>query len=332
MTYASLLLRGEQIRQQEPDMSSEEATGPLNKADEEFYESLRPEVLERLHAASEGLDLCTSIAEDAALGRPLRDRQVVLSLLATKAIDHLDGARLAISVGQLPNAPVMLRSAVATMGVLLRGTHNRTFLDRWLFLTCLGREHFEDESGRAEKFDRMVRTIERQGLEEFDYQLPGNEAPGAATKASRQFILHSHPTILGVLETLGLDLSDRDRLSHYLLEVFFGVDAWGAVQNAKGDPYDAFEGVQRFRRVRRKRGQGGSHTGRHEANEPESHLLVRSQSYEHQSEFLQEYSTLLLAAVHHLYDFLTSIFEGDVKDHAPQVEWHDQVLGLLASQ
>lgn len=177
--------------------------------------------------------------------------------------------------------------------------------------------------------DPRLPRAERQGLEEYDRELPYTEAPGAATSANRHFILHSHPTLLGVVEALGVDVSDPHELSHEMLEMFFGPYSSEALQIAqKADPYDAFARVIRFRTARPTRGQGGVPTSGN-AN-PDEESDSSTEPHQQSADFVEGYSHLLLASVHHLYEFSVSIFERDVEVRAPlEGAWHDRTRDLL---
>jgi len=85
---------------------------------------------QRLYLANKGAVLAVALSAQAYQGIKVNSGQALLSMLTMKAADHLRLATTALSSGHYYSVPILLRSALDSIGVLCLTSRNDSELKR----------------------------------------------------------------------------------------------------------------------------------------------------------------------------------------------------------
>lgn len=240
---------------------------------------------QRLYLANEGTSIAGALSTQVYQGTQSDSRLALLSMLALKIADHLRLAMTALSSGYYYSVPILLRSALDSIGVLCLTSRDNKELKKWAFLTYLsagepGVDPIQLREIRAEFYSKARFS--------YDSLLSKDPHVQPVKELVWEFNTHVHPGLEGLLEIMGIPLE---------LDELLGVEADKVLKMAEGDLNKAVEllGLVSKRSRSKSRPVAKTRAGISELGSPNEDLL-------------DYYSSILHAATHHLLELADYTF------------------------
>jgi hypothetical protein len=247
----------------------------------------------RLFLAGEGALIAVALSTEATRATKAKSRQALLSMLTLKTADHLRLAGTALSEGHYYSAPILLRSALDSIGVLCITSREEKELKKWVFLTYVS----TIEKGLdAIRLREMRSDFYARARTAYDGLLSSDSHVQPVRQLIWDFNVHVHPGLEGLLEIVDFPLE---------LDELLGVEVRKVLDIAQGDLDRAIEllGLVNKKSKPRKRPAPSAPAG---AGQPAQYGTFNE-------DVLDSYSGVLHAATHHLVELSAFIF----KDSAP---------------
>lgn len=242
---------------------------------------------ERLYLANEGTSIAGALSTQAYPGTQTDSRLALLSMLTLKVADHLRLAMTALSSGYYYSVPILLRSALDSIGVLCLTSQDYKELKKWAFLTYVsGRELGVDPIQLRE----MRSDLYSKARSSYDSLLSKDPHVHPVKELIWEFNIHVHPGLEGLLEIIGIPLE---------LDELLGVEAGKVLKIAEGDLNKAVELL--------------GLAGRRSQSKPRQGPIAKTEAGVSELGYLNEdlldyYSSVLHAATHHLLELADYTF------------------------
>ncbi len=265
---------------------------------------------QRLYLANKGAVLAVALSAQAYQGIKVNSGQALLSMLTMKAADHLRLATTALSSGHYYSVPILLRSALDSIGVLCLTSRNDSDLKRWAFLTnASDREPSVDPAQLRE----MRAEFYTRARSAYDSLLSQDRHVQPVRDIIREFNAHVHPGLEGLLEIAGIPLE---------LDELLGVEVAKVLATAQGDLNKAVGLLD----------LAGQYSRPKTRLKPISEKETRDFDFGYLDEgLMDDYSSMLHAATHHLLDIADFIFRGRAPAELKKAvkEWRTRSLSAF---
>ena len=244
---------------------------------------------QRLYLANKGAVLAVALSAQAYQGIRVNSGQALLSMLTMKAADHLRLATNALSSGHYYSVPILLRSALDSIGVLCLTSRNDSELKRWAFLTYVSDREPSVDPAQLRETRAEFYTRARSA---YDGLLSQDRHVQPVRDIIREFNAHVHPGLEGLLEIAGIPLE---------LDELLGVEVAKVLATAQGDLNKAVGLLD----------LAGQYSRPKTRLKPISEKETRDFDFGYLDEgLMDDYSSMLHAATHHLLDIADFIFRG----------------------
>jgi hypothetical protein len=247
----------------------------------------------RLYLAGEGALIAVALSTEATRATKAKSRQALLSMLTLKTADHLRLAGTALSDGHYYSAPILLRSALDSIGVLCITSREEKELKKWVFLTYVS----TIEKGlNAIRLREMRSAFYARARTAYDGLLSSDSHVQPVRQLIWDFNVLVHPGLEGLLEIVDFPLE---------LDELLGVEVRKVLDMAQGDLDRAIGLLELVSKKSkpRKRPAPSAPAG---TGQPAQYGTFNEN-------VLDSYSGVLHAATHHLVELSAYIF----KDSAP---------------
>ena len=265
-------------------MKKQSGTGPA-----------RQSFTKRLYLAGEGAILAVALSTEATQATKINSRRALLSMLTLKTADHLRLAGTALSEGHYYSAPILLRSALDSIGVLCITSRDERELKNWVFLTYVSTI---DKGLDAIRLREMRSDFYARARTAYDGLLSSDSHIQPVRQLIWDFNVHVHPGLEGLLEIANFPLE---------LDELLGVEVRKVLDIAQGD-LDRAIGLlglvtKKLKPKKRKEPPPSAPAG---SKQPPQFGTFNE-------DLLDSYSGVLHAATHHLVELAAFVF----KDSAP---------------
>jgi len=249
----------------------------------------------RLYLAGEGALIAVALSTEATQTTKLDSRQALLSMLTLKIADHLRLTGTALSSGHYYSVPILLRSALDSIGVLCVTSRDERELKNWVFLTYVSTI---DKGLDAIRLREMRSDFYARARTAYDGLLSSNSHVQPVRQLIWDFNVHVHPGLEGLLEIVDFPLE---------LDELLGVDVRKVLDMAQGDLNRAIGLLGLVsKKSKPKKRKGPAPSAPASARQPAQFGIFNE-------DVLDSYSRVLHAATHHLVELTAYIF----KDSAP---------------
>lgn len=265
---------------------------------------------QRLYLANKGAVLAVALSAQAYQGIRVNSGQALLSMLTMKAADHLRLATNALSSGHYYSVPILLRSALDSIGVLCLTSRNDSELKRWAFLTYVSDREPSVDPVQLREMRAEFYTRARSA---YDGLLSQDRHVQPVRDIIREFNAHVHPGLEGLLEIAGIPLE---------LDELLGVEVAKVLATAQGDLNKAVGLLD----------LAGQYSRPKTRLKPISEKEVRDFDFGYLEEgLMDDYSSMLHAATHHLLDIADFIFRGRAPAELKKAvkEWRTRSLSAF---
>jgi len=249
----------------------------------------------RLYLAGEGALIAVALSTEAAQTTKANSRQALLSMLTLKIADHLRLTGTALSSGHYYSVPILLRSALDSIGVLCITSRDERELKNWVFLTYVSTIEKGLDAIRLREMRSDFYTRARTA---YDGLLSSDSHVQPVRQLIWDFNIHVHPGLEGLLEIVDFPLE---------LDELLGVEVRKVLDMAQGD-LDRALGLLGL--ITKK-----SKPNKRKGPAPSTPAGTRQppQFGTFNEDVLDSYSGVLHAATHHLVELTAYIF----KDSSP---------------
>jgi hypothetical protein len=225
-------------------------------------------------------------------------------MLTLKTADHLRLAGTALSDGHYYSAPILLRSALDSIGVLCITSREEKELKKWVFLTYVS----TIEKGLdAIRLREMRSDFYARARTAYDGLLSSDSHVQPVRQLIWDFNVHVHPGLEGLLEIVDFPLE---------LDELLGIEIRKVLDIAQGDLDRAIDllGLANSKLKPKKRPAPSTPTG---AGQPAQYGTFNE-------DVLDSYSGVLHAATHHLVELAAYIFKDSASASIMQAatEWN----------
>lgn len=260
----------------------------MNAKRTEKGKPVEQDIASRIYLAKEGVSVVAAICNQATQGERPEGRHILLSMLALKVADHLRLSAHAISSGYFYSAPILLRGALDSIGVLCSTARDPKEFKKWVFLTYM--------KGNEPGFDpiqlREIRTeFYTRARSAYDNLLSSDANAQPVRELIWSFNIHVHPGLEGLMEIVSAPIK---------LDELLGVEMKKVLELADGDINRAIDFIGLSSDKPKKQPK----TKETPANEAEESPQGRFNE-----EILDSYSSILHAATHHLVELTAFTFK-----------------------
>jgi hypothetical protein len=248
----------------------------------------------RISLANKGTTVAWALASTAIERNKTPSDIILLSILAQKIADHLNLAATALESGHFFSVPILLRSALDSIGVLYYTSQNQLELKKWAFLTY---SDFHAHNVDPVQLREIRTDFYTRARSSYDSLLSGGSQSQPVKDLIREFNAHVHPGVEGLLDIVDI---------HLELKQLLGSEVPKALEMAGGDLNKMFNLLDITNQSSKKRHKNRKKSSKYDRQKKSTKRDLSAAYPNH--DILDYYTSLLHATTHHLVDIACLIF------------------------
>ena len=288
----------------------DEVVFELDTDEAQHLQSVPQKYIDLLRLTNEGAVLCDVMAAESCEGLSITNRQMILSILVLKIVEQIRTAIRSILLGHYSAVPVLLRSVLDSISVLLLVGNNEHQFKIWIFLSYIEQERLEADKDMVKTlrndFASAARLAYENLLSDDSHLIPDDPRLKPVSSLIIEFNAHVHPDIFGIFERARVQVS---------LEEILGLSVKQALAISRGDPIEALKIID-FKEKSQFRDNVS------QATNMETSIFGLGIIEE---ALVDHYSEVIHAATHHLFDIVKKFFgegcSGSLRKQG--CKWHE---------